>query len=267
MPALAAFIPASASCSRLSLIHGAVRRVLPAAAASLLLAPQAWCAGAMFTTQAPSAPPQAPRQTFSQPQISAPSAQSVPAPAPAAAPAATPARPSSPANEHASVATVEWVNHTLRIVATNASLLQILQEISAKTGAALRGAGEDQRIFGVYGPGTARDVLSQLLEGSGYNVMIIGDQGHGTPRSIVLSARPAGTAQPAPAYTPPQPSDEDNDTDQQAQEPQQDEVPPPPVQSNPVPATPGRTPQDMQRQLQLQQQQQQQQLPEQTPQN
>ncbi len=57
--------------------------------------------------------------------------------------------------------------------------------------------GQDQRIFGAYGPGPARDVLSQLLDGSGYNVLMIGDQGQGTPRRIVLSARPAGPAQPS----------------------------------------------------------------------
>ena len=67
-----------------------------------------------------------------------------------------------------------------------------------------------------YGPGPARDVLSQLLQGSGYNVVLIGDQGQGTPREIVLSLRHAGAcndaaANPAPA------SEEDTDTEEQPQ--------------------------------------------------
>jgi len=34
---------------------------------------------------------------------------------------------------------------------------------------------------------------SQLLQGSGYNVLLVGDQGQGTPREIVLSSRHAGS--------------------------------------------------------------------------
>jgi len=71
------------------------------------------------------------------------------------------------------------------------------------TGAKLEGFSADQRVFGNYGPGTAREVLSQLLEGSGYNVMLIGDQGEGTPREIVLSSKPSG---PAPIAGPGQPA-------------------------------------------------------------
>ena len=54
--------------------------------------------------------------------------------------------------------------------------------------------GADERIFGTYGPGPARDVLSQLLDGSGYNVLMVGDRGAGTPRRIVLTIRSGSTA-------------------------------------------------------------------------
>jgi len=40
----------------------------------------------------------------------------------------------------------------------------------------------------------ARDVLSELLDGSGYNVLMIGDQGQGTPRTLVLTAKGSATA-------------------------------------------------------------------------
>ena len=155
-----------------------------------------------------------------------------------------------------------WDSQGLRIVASNSSLAQILKDVSAKTGAKLEGMGQDQRIFGAYGPGPARDVLFRLLDGSGYNVLMIGDQGQGTPRRIVLSVRPTGPAQPSGPSTP---NDEETEAEPQ---PPQPEPQPAPVRENPPAGMPVR-PQPMfpdiqQRQLQLQQQQQQQQ---QNPQN
>jgi hypothetical protein len=93
---------------------------------------------------------------------------------------------------------VVWDSHGLSIVAANSSLIQILKDISAATGAKVEGLGVDERIFGTYGPGQARDVISQLLDGSGYNVLMVGDQGEGTPRQIELSNRPNGPAPVAP---------------------------------------------------------------------
>ena len=55
-------------------------------------------------------------------------------------------------------------------------------DVSLKTGAKVEGVGADERIFGAYGPGPARDVLTELLDGSGYNILMIGDLGQGTPR-------------------------------------------------------------------------------------
>jgi hypothetical protein len=76
----------------------------------------------------------------------------------------------------------------------------------------------DQRIFGDYGPGPARDVLSQLFEGSGYNIVLIGEQGQGTPIEIVLSLRQTGAALP-PTASPAPASDEDTDTEDQPAQP------------------------------------------------
>ena len=154
-----------------------------------------------------------------------------------------------------------WDSHGLRIVASNASLAQILKDVTAKTGATLEGMGQDQRIFGAYGPGPARDVLSQLLDGSGYNILMIGDQGQGTPRRIVLSARPAG---PAPPSGPSTSNDEENDAEQQPQPmtPQAPGTQPPNVPLR----TPRQIPQETQT-PQQQPQQQQQPQPQQNPQN
>jgi hypothetical protein len=63
--------------------------------------------------------------------------------------------------------------------ATNSSLQQILSDVSTATGVKVEGTPGDQRVYGSYGPAPARDVLSQLLDGSGYNVLMIGDQGEG----------------------------------------------------------------------------------------
>jgi hypothetical protein len=137
-----------------------------------------------------------------------------PLPPPAAIPVAPPEpeAPLWPANEKPADATVTWDSHGLRIDASNSSLGQILNDVVTDTGAKLEGFGTDVRVFGVFGPGPARDVLSQLLQDSGYNVMLIGDQGQGTPREIVLSYRHSGDAQPAANPAPS--SDEDADVEE-----------------------------------------------------
>lgn len=149
---------------------------------------------------------------------------------PAAASAATPAEPPAaqalpqakppvpeaplwPANEKPAQAAITWDSQGLRIDAQNSSLQQILDDVSTVTGAKVEGFGTDERIFGAFGPGQARNVLSELLQGTGYNVLMIGDQGQGTPRQIVLSSR-NGAATPSSASPAPT-SDEDADPDEQ----------------------------------------------------
>jgi hypothetical protein len=120
------------------------------------------------------------------------------------APPPEPVAPLWPANDRPANATVTWDSHGLRIDAANSSLQQILNDVATDTGAKLEGFGSDVRIFGAFGPGQARDVLSQLLQDSGYNVMLIGDLGQGTPREIVLSSRTSGGEQPAANPAPPE---------------------------------------------------------------
>jgi hypothetical protein len=162
-----------------------------------------------------------------------------------------PELPKWPVNEKADPASVVWDSHGLRIEANNASLQQILNDVSTDTGAKVEGFDSDQRIFGTFGPGSAREVLGQLLEGSGYNFLLIGDQGQGTPRQIVLSARTAANPQAAKPATP----SDDDEVDEQPQQPQQPE-------GGPIrPGFPPRTPQQIemqQREQQLRMQQQQQ---------
>jgi hypothetical protein len=97
-----------------------------------------------------------------------------------------------PANQQPVPAAFQWNGRTLQIAAQNASLQQILEKVAVLTGAKIEGNEIDQRVYGVYGPGRVSDVLAALLQGSGYNVLLIGDQGQGVPRRIVLSMRPTG---------------------------------------------------------------------------
>jgi hypothetical protein len=190
------------------------------------------------------------------------------APQPAAPPApVAPTPPNWPANDMPGEASVVFDSRGLLVVASNSSLAQILKQVSLETGVKVEGMDADQRIFGTYGPGPARDVLSQLLDGSGYDVLMVGDRGEGTPRRIVLTDRSGNVAKTTATNTPPpnRPSDtEDTDADQQAPEPQpeQEQQPGPNGAGPPVPV---RSPQQIMQEIQ--QRERQQQSAQQNPQN
>jgi len=181
--------------------------------------------------QSPGTPPDAVPVHKAAQHHAKPSA-AVPVPAPQATPvpvqAPVPEVPHWPANDQPRDASVTWDSQGLSIQAANSSLQQILDEFSAATGAKVEGLGTDQRVFGAYGPGLARDVLSQLLQGSGYNVLMIGDQGQGAPREIVLTPRQAGDTQPAKP-TQSNPAEDDADVEE-------------PPQPTPAPNRPGFNP-------------------------
>lgn len=218
--------------------------------------------------QTPPVPSDAPAQKPAHVRKHSAANRAAPQPTPPPAPVQPPP-PNWPANNLPAAASVVWNSHGLLVIASNSSLNQILKDVSTDTGAKVEGLDQDERVFGTYGPGPARDVLSQLLDGSGYNVIMVGDQGQGTPRRIVLSGRNGGQGQPSPNKSPSATADSDADADQQAdqpaEQPQPEPQPPPPTQppNGPAPGVPVRTPQQIieemqQRHLQMQQQQQQQ---------
>jgi len=136
----------------------------------------------------------------------------------------------------------------LSIHADNSSLAAILRQVASSSGMKIEGVGGDERVFGTFGPGAPRDVLADLLDGTAYNVALIGDLNNGAPRELILTPATHGAAAPAPA---PQASSEDAN-DQESQD-----VPPPPPPEVPQPSTaqtpqaPGvRTPQQLFEQLQ-----------------
>ncbi len=145
------------------------------------------CGTPMLAAQAAVTPPAAshkvlPTHKHSNPARSKPSPAHVD-PEPVAPPPAPP-QPHWPVNDKPGQANIVWDSHGLRIDATNSSLHQIMKDVATITGTKVEGLGPDERVFGAYGPGLARDVLSQLLQGAGYNVLMIGDQGKGAPRQI-----------------------------------------------------------------------------------
>ncbi|MGC8549770.1 MAG: hypothetical protein ACP5M4_08720 [Acidobacteriaceae bacterium] len=127
---------------------------------------------------------------------------------------AEPQAPVSLANQPPAAATIQIENGQLTIHANNSALLQILQSISAQTGMKIQGSPGDHRIFGTYGPGTPREVLSQLLSGFSFNYLLVGTAPNGAPRQLILAgaaasmpepSQPAQSIQPAPQNTLPQP--------------------------------------------------------------
>lgn len=183
---------------------------------------------------------------------------------PTPVPAPVPETPNWPAFAAAAPASVRWDSHGLSIDAANSSLQQILRDVSTMTGIKVEGLNADQRVFGIFGPGKARDVLSQLLQGSGYNVLMIGDQAPGTPRQILLSQRQSGAAQVQQPRIPQPGNDEDPEVGEQ---PQPDVEPVPQPRPNFPPGLPPRTPQQIMQEMQQRQLQQQQQPQPNTPQD
>ena len=181
-------------------------------------------------------------------------------PSTAATTPAPPPLPAWPANEQAKPAQISWDSHGLKIEATNSSLGQILNEISTDTGTKVEGFNRDQRVFGTYGPGPAREVLSELFDGSGYNVLMVGGQGDAPPSRIVLSI--SGPAGPQPPPNTQSQSDEDIEAEQPPPEQPAPQPPPPMPQQTPQPTPlrnpfgggpplvpmPGQVPQDQQQQ-------------------
>jgi hypothetical protein len=206
------------------------------------------CGARMLAAQTPSAadPAHKPAHPRKRAVAAKPQASTVAPPVAIAPP--EPELPKWPANQKPEPAAIAWDSHGLRIDAANSSLAQILSDVATATGTKVEGFNADERIFGAYGPGPARDVISQLLQGSGYNVLMVGDQGEGTPREIVLSSRSAASTPAAATPAPANSNDEDANTD----EPQQQT--PPPIRPDFGPGGP-RTPQQMQQQIQQRQQQ------------
>lgn len=182
---------------------------------------------------------------------------------------------------------VSYQNAQLTIVAANSTLGDILRAVRKQTGAEIEIPAAPERVVTHLGPGSARDVMAELLNGSRFNYVLLGSPADNAvltrvvlvaktgPDNVSTSNNPSITEQAQPgtiqrsggpgAATLPEVAGETNDAegadnaedapDQAAAEAEQ--PPPPPSSDQPAVKTPQQMLQEMQqRQLQLQQQQQ-----------
>jgi hypothetical protein len=196
-----------------------------------------------------------------------PQPQSTP-PAPQEAPQVAPAVAPSMLQQPAQEAQIDFRNDFLSIRANNSSLAAILRQVAFRSGMKVEGLGGDERVFGSFGPGIPRDVLADLLDGTAYNLVLVGDLNNGAPRELILTPTTRGggvTQSPAPQVNPDEASNEQEPPD--VPPPPQPEVPPPGTTPPPTPGV--RTPQQLFEQLQRMrtgQQQQQQPVQQDSPQ-
>jgi hypothetical protein len=120
-----------------------------------------------------------------------------------------------------------FANGNLAIRADNSSLAAILQQVASNSGMKIEGLGSDERVFGNFGPGAPRDVLADLLVGTAYNQVLLGDLSNGAPRELILSPARGGATVSSPA---PQATANANADDN---EPEAVEAPPPPPPPEP----------------------------------
>ena len=178
---------------------------------------------------------------------------------------------------------VSFQNGQLTIVAPNSTLGDILRAVRKQTGAEIEIPDAKDRVVTHLGPGPARDVIAELLNGSRFNYVLLGSPEDSTalsrvvlvaksgPEAVTPNVQPGeqqqqplaqGNMAPAPqemaqdaadADAPEENADEN--ADQAAQEAEQQ-------QSVVQPDQPGvKTPQQMLQEMQQRQMQMQQQLP------
>jgi len=172
---------------------------------------------------------------------------------------------------------VTFQNNQLTIVAPNSTLADILRAVRKQTGAEIDIPPAPERVVTRLGPGPARSVVAELLNGSRFNYILLGspsDDSELTRVVLVAKSGPDVTAMPGGAQAGlaqnPQDNSQDMNDSQSADDnsANDDNTPEPPAaESEQAPNPPEqnaiKTPQQMlqemqQRQMQLQQQQQQQ---------
>ena len=179
---------------------------------------------------------------------------------------------------------VTYENDELTIVAPNSTLADILRAVKKLTGAEIDVPAAPERVVTRLGPGPARDIVAELLNGSRFNYVLLGAPNDQAALSRVVLVAKTGSQEITPNAAPaPEPSQavqqqpnfsqqqpetpvdanggfgdpsednatpEENPADQNGNEAEQ------PPQENPGVKTPQQMLQEMQqRQMQLQQQQ------------
>jgi hypothetical protein len=139
------------------------------------------------------------------PYVQSPSAQTQPTkpspaiPAPSLLPPTptTVAPPPTPSQLPPVHAEITYSGGILSVTASNSSLNQILREISRETGITITGGVADERVFGHYGPNAPAQILADLLDGTGSNMLIVHRDG-AAPSELILTPRLGGPSPPNP---------------------------------------------------------------------
>lgn len=224
--------------------------------------------------------PTAPRKAAA---VAAPQAQKAKARAKKQVPVAevpqTPPPPPTLEEQPPAPPQVSYQNGQLSIDSRNATLSQVLRSVQTQTGASVDippGAGSE-RVVASLGPGTPKDVLASLLNGSKFNYVILGEANNpGVVQKVILMAKSASatdaaglstaqnSARPPSAPPPAEPADDEYPQNEPEVENQNQMVPGQPGMPGSEQLTPdvsnpaGRTPEQMLQELQRMQQQQQQ---------
>jgi len=173
---------------------------------------------------------------------------------------------------------VSFANNELTIVAPNSTLADILRAVRKQTGAEIEIPSAPERVVTHLGPGPAREIVAELLNGSRFNYVLLGSPSDQTaltrvvlvaksgPQEITPNAPPSSQPQEAQAQPEAEPEtpegneaeavDESNNGDENNAEQQAAEAEQPPPDQQQGVKTPQQMLQEMQqRQMQLQQQQ------------
>ena len=172
---------------------------------------------------------------------------------------------------------VSFQDNQLTIVAPNSTLADILRAVRKQTGAEIDVPSAPERVVTHIGPGPARDVVAELLNGSRFNYVLLGSPGNEAMLTRVVLVPKSGADNPPPSSITPDnqqasdaaPADPDAGENQEAEQNDEstddgtdqaaDDQQQPAGNQDQAAKTPQQMLQEMQqRQMQLQQQQQQQ---------
>src|SRR5947199_1817540 len=100
---------------------------------------------------------------------------------------------------------VTYENNQLTIIASNSTLADVLRAVRKTTGADIDVPAAPERVVTHLGPGPARDVLADLLNGSRFNYVLLGAAGNDTALTrVVLVAKTEGATSPSQPVPPAQ---------------------------------------------------------------
>ena len=91
-------------------------------------------------------------------------------------------------------ANVEYADGRIAVLADNSSLSEIIRDVARRAGMAVQGSVVDERVFGTYGPAAPAEVLSELLKGTGSNMVVLAGTSH-VPE-LILTPKQGGPTPP-----------------------------------------------------------------------